>query len=70
MDIFWNCTLCTYQCQAGGWGGGALGRDLIDHFGLGVGHLNYLAVLGLGIFEYFVKIWPQIISRGGEFQLY
>ena len=39
----------------GVWGvgeGGAWGRDLIDHFGLGVGHLNYLAVPGVGIFEF------------------
>ena len=45
-------------------------RDLIDRFGLGVGHLNYLAVPGLGIFEFFSCPWLQIISRGGEFQLY
>ena len=32
-------------------GGGAQGGDLIDRFGPGVGHLNHLAVLGVGIFE-------------------
>ena len=26
---------------------------MIDHFGPGVGHLNYLAVLGVGISEFF-----------------
>ena len=35
--------LCTYQCQAG---------ILIDRFGPGVGDLNYLAVPGVGIFEF------------------
>ena len=38
----------------GGRKGGAYGRDLINRFGPGVGHLNYLAVLGVGIFEFFV----------------
>ena len=36
----------------------------------GVGRLNYLAVLGVGIFEFFLCPRPQIISRGGEFRLY
>ena len=40
-------------------GGG--GGILIDRFGPGVGHLNYLVVPGVGIL---------IISWGGEFQLY
>ena len=25
---------------------------MIDHFGLGVGHFNYLAVLAVGIFDF------------------
>ena len=53
-----------------GGGGGGEGGDLLDHFGPGVGHLNYLAVPGVGIFEFFSCLWPQIISRAGEFQLY
>ena len=36
---------------AGG-GGIRLGFDLINRFGPGVGHLNYLAVLVVGIFEF------------------
>ena len=32
-------------------GGGAKGGILIDRFGPGVGHFNYLAVPGVGIFE-------------------
>ena len=35
----------------GGGGGGTLGVDLIYSFGPGVGHLNYLAVPEVGIFE-------------------
>ena len=40
--------------MVGGRGGGgrAKGGILIDHFGPGVGHLNYLAVPGVGIFEF------------------
>ena len=44
--------LCTYQCQAGG-GRGEVGGDLIDRFGQGVRHFNYLAAPGVGIFELF-----------------
>ena len=44
--------LCTYQCQAGGGGGGARGGILIDRFGPGLGHLNFLAVPGVGISEF------------------
>ena len=29
---------------------------MIDRFGPGAGHLNYLAVLGVGIFEFFVPV--------------
>ena len=40
-----------------GWGGGgAYGGILIDRFGPGVGHLNYLAVPGVGIFEFIVAV--------------
>ena len=38
-----------------GEGGGVfalLGRDLINRFGPGVGHLNYFAVPGVGVFEF------------------
>ena len=31
-------------------------RDIGQGFGQGVGHLNYLAVPGVGIFEYFANI--------------
>ena len=41
-------------------GGGAQGGDLIDHFGPGVEHLNYVAVPGVGIFEFlFVPETPN-----------
>ena len=33
-----------------------IGRDLIDRFGPAVGHLNYLAGPGVGIFEFFVLV--------------
>ena len=33
-------------------GGGALGGILIDCFGPGVGHFNFLAVPGVGISEF------------------
>ena len=36
-----------------GGGGGTCGEDLIDRFGLGVGHLNYLAAPRVRIFEFF-----------------
>ena len=46
------------------------GAILIDRFGPGVGHLNYLAVLGIGIFELlFVPVTTNYFP-GGEFQLY
>ena len=48
--------LCTYQCKAGGRGGGggkAWGGDLIVFVGPGVGHLTDLALPGEGIFESF-----------------
>ena len=40
--------VCTYQCQAGveGGAGHTEGGHLIDCFGPGVEHLNYLAVPG------------------------
>ena len=41
-----------------------------DRFGPGVGHLNYLALLGVGIFEFlFVPVTTNHFL-GGEFQLY
>ena len=50
--------LCTYQCHAGGEGGGggegrAWGGDLIVFVGPGVGHLTDLVLPGEGIFESF-----------------
>ena len=50
--------------------GGAQGGILINCFGPGVGHLNYLAVPGVGIFEFlFVPVTTNHFT-GGEFQLY
>ena len=49
-----NQGLCTYQCQAGGRRGRrgiGQGFDRSLWLGPGVGHLNYLAVPGVGIFE-------------------
>ena len=46
--------LCTYQCQAGGgegWRQG-IGRGFDRSLWPEVGHLNYLAVPGVGIFEF------------------
>ena len=43
------------------------GRDLIDRFGLEVGHLNYLAVLGVGIFEFLQTFDHKLFSRVGNF---
>ena len=64
-------TYTTYQCQAGwGGGGGAQGGILIDLFGPGVRHLNFLAVLGVGISEFlFVRVTTNYFS-GREIQLY
>ena len=45
--------LCTYQCNAGGGGGRALGWDLIVFVVPGVGHLTDLVLPGEGIFESF-----------------
>ena len=46
--------LCTYQCNAGGGGGGrAWGGDLIVFVVPGVGHLTDLVLPGEGIFESF-----------------
>ena len=46
---------------------GGVGRTLIDRFGPGVGHLNYLAVQGVGIFEcLFVPVTTNHFP-GGEF---
>ena len=54
----------------GRWGGGALGGILIDRFGPGVGHLNSLAVPGVGIFEFlFVPVTTNHFP-GWEIQLY
>ena len=47
LEQLYMYKLCTYQCQAGG--------NLIDRFGPGVGLLNYLAVPGVGIFEFLTK---------------
>ena len=41
---------------------------MVDRFGPGVGHLNYLAVPGVGI-GMFVPVTTNHFS-GGEFQLY
>ena len=51
-----DLVLCTYQCHAGGEGGGggrAWGGDLIVFVGPGVGHLTNLVLPGEGIFESF-----------------
>ena len=40
---------------------------MINCFGPGVEHLNYLAVPGVGIFEFFSN---QIISWGGNFAIF
>ena len=49
-----NFILCTYQCNAGGGGGGrAWGGDLIVFVVPGVGHLTDLVLPGEGIFESF-----------------
>ena len=59
--------LCTYQYQAGG-GGEAEGRDLINRFGQGVEHLNYLAVLGGRVFEFLLVPVPSpsvLVNIGG-----
>ena len=48
--------LCTYQCKAGGRGGGgrkAWGGDLIVFVVPGVGHFTDLVLPGEGIFESF-----------------
>ena len=46
------------------------GRDLINHYDPRVGHLNYLAVSGVGIFEFlFVPVTTNHFPGGG-FQLY
>ena len=46
--------LCTYQCNAGGGGGGrAWGGDKIVFVVPGVGHLTDLVLPGEGIFESF-----------------
>ena len=47
--------LCTYQCKAGGGGGGegAWGGDLIVFVVPRVGHLTNLVHVGEGIFESF-----------------
>ena len=43
---------------------------MIDRFGPGVGHLNYLAVPGVGTFEFlFVPVTTNHFP-GREFQLY
>ena len=43
---------------------------MIDHFGPGVGHLNYDAVPGVGIFEFLFVPATTNHFPGGEFQLY
>ena len=51
-----------------------LGRDLKNRFGLGVGHLNYIAAPGVGIFEFlFVPMTTNHFPGWGIsviFQLY
>ena len=42
----------------------------MDRFGPGVGHLNYLAVPGVGIFEFLFVPVTTYHFPGGEFQLY
>ena len=42
---------------------------MIDRFGPGVGHLNYLAVPGVGIFEFLFVAVTTNHFPGGEFQL-
>ena len=52
--VFVSCYLCTYQCKAGGGGGGrAWGGDLIVFECPGVGHLTDPVLPGEGIFESF-----------------
>ena len=43
---------------------------MIERFGAGVGHLNYLAVPGVGIFEFLLVPVTTYNFPGGEFQLY
>ena len=59
MMMMMGCSFWTYQCQGGGGGGGReggggayIGWDFDRLLGRGVGHLKYLAVLGVGIFEF------------------
>ena len=52
-----------------GGGGGVfalLGRDLINRFGPGVGHLNYFAVPGVGIFEFLFEPMTTNHFQGWE----
>ena len=64
--------LCSYQCQAGKGVGGrrGIGQDSDRSLWPGVGHLNYLAVPGVGIFEFlFVPVTTNHFPDG-EFKLY
>ena len=52
------------------WGRRGIGRDFDQSLWPGVGHLNYLAVPGVGIFGFlFVPVTTNHFP-GGEFQLY
>ena len=45
-------------------------RDIGQGFGQGVGHLNYLAVPGVGIFEFFFRAPEHKHFPGWGIQLY
>ena len=47
-----------------------IGRDFDRSLWPGVGHLNYLAVPGVGIFEFLFVLMTTNHFPGGEFQLY
>ena len=53
-----------------GEGGGGIGRDFDRSLWPGVGHLNYLAVPEVGIFEFLFVPVTRNHFPGGEFQLY
>ena len=56
------------QSRRGGRRG--IGRDFDRSLWPGVGHLNCLAVLGVGIFEFLFMPVTTNHFLGGEFQLY
>ena len=57
-----HLSMSSRRVVGGGGGGRAKGRDLINRFGPGVGYLNYLAVPGVGIFEFSSCLGPQTLS--------